>query len=388
METPSIKKIIRCSELDRVLLCNGSMTLSRLVSPRRGDEGQEGEALHWIAHSKLRKEVAAVGDIGPCPVLPKSLSFSAWIADYYVSFIREVVPADWSLECEVPLSYEFDRFILSGHIDDCAMNADATEAIIFDLKTGRDPVDPADNNEQVFGYGCLLLRAYPTLRKITAYIVQPLNDEDEGYRRISEPMVLEGDVLARSLAVLESRINAALDNSMEVDDSPKACNWCPVAMQCPAVIARRESMKLKLTDEALASIKETPDDAVLGSWVVAGRIISRPLGDATDLAKERIATQGSITSAEGVVITAKTGPGSYKYPQPAEFLKALRKRLPSDEELAPAISFSISRARDAIAEKLGIPKTGKKGETGDSIVAAELKPLAEQGTRTVLQFTQ
>jgi len=147
-------------------------------------------------------------------------------------------------------------------------------------------------------------------------------------------------------------------------------------------------MKMKLTEEHIASIKHTPDDAVLGSWVVAGRIISRPLSDATDLAKERIERQGSITSAEGVVITAKTGPGSYKYPRPAEFLAALRRRLPSDEDIAPALSFSISRARDAIAEKLGLPKTAKVGESGDSIVAAELKPLAEQGTRTVLQFSQ
>lgn len=383
-----MKPIWRCSSLDRNLLCNGAPTLEPLVAPRQGTEGQEGDFLHWLSHSKLKVECGAVGDIGPSPVVPKSISFSAWIADYYVRTIREIVPPSWSLECEVPLSYEFDRFILSGHIDDCAMSPDATEAMIFDLKTGRDAVDPADNNEQLFGYVCLLLRAYPTLRKVSAYLVQPLNDEDEGYQRVSGPAVIEGDVLDRCIPTLEARVNAALDNSMEVDDSPKACNWCSVGIQCPAVIARRNLMKMKLTEEHIASIKHTPDDAVLGSWVVAGRIISRPLSDATDLAKERIERQGSITSAEGVVITAKTGPGSYKYPQPAAFLAALRRRLPTDEDIAPALSFSISRARDAIAEKLGLPKTAKVGESGDSIVAAELKPLAEQGTRTVLQFSQ
>lgn len=358
------------------------------MSPRRSSDGDEGTALHWLAHAKLRQDMGAFGDIGPSPTIPKSISFSAWIADYYIGFIREMVPADWSLECELPLSYEFERFILSGHVDDCAMSPDGTEAIIFDLKTGRDPVDPADNNEQLFGYACLLMRAYPDLRKITAYIVQPLNDEDEGYKRISDPMILEGDMLARAIPVLESRVNAALDNAMEVDDGPKQCLWCPAAMQCPAVITRRELMKLKLTDEALAAIKSTPDDAVLGSWVVSQRILNRPMDDAKELAVERIATQGSITSAEGVVITSKSGPGSYKYPRPAEFLAALRRHLPTDEEVALAISFSISKARDAIAAKRGIPKTSKVGESGDSIVASELKPLTEQGTRTTLQFSQ
>lgn len=112
------------------------------------------------------------------------------------------------------------------------------------------------------------------------------------------------------------------------------------------------------------------------------------MSDAKELAVARIESRGSITSAEGVVITSKSGPGSYKYPRPAEFLAALRRRLPEDADLAPAIGFSISKARDAIAEKFKLPKTSKLGESGDSIVASELKPLTEQGTRTTLQFSQ
>lgn len=305
-----MKPIWRCSSLDRNFLCNGAPALEARVAARSGDEGDEGSALHWIAHAKLRADMGAVGDIGPSPMIPKSISFSAWVADYYVGFIKEMVPYSWSLESEVPLSYEFDRFILSGHIDDCAMSLDGDEAMIFDLKTGRDPVDPADNNEQIFGYACLLLRAYPDLKKVTAYIVQPLNDEDEGYKRISDPMILEGETLTQCLPVLERRVNAALDNAMEIDDGPKQCNWCPVAIQCPAVIARRESMKMKLTDASIEAIKLNPDDATLGSWVVSQRILNRPMNDAKELAVARIESQGSITSTEGVVITSKSGPGS------------------------------------------------------------------------------
>lgn len=347
-----------------------------------------GTFLHWLAHSKLKNEQDAIGEIGTAPPVPAAISFNAWIADYYVRFISETVPPGWSLECEVALAYEFadGRFNLSGHIDDCAMSPDGTEAIIFDLKTGRDPVDPADSNNQILGYCALLLKAYPSLTSIRSYIVQPLVDEDEGYQRISGPAVLDGAVLANAIPYLEREILKALANADEVNSGVKQCKWCRCAPQCPAILATRELMKMKLTADAVKGIKKTPDDAVLADWVVATKILSRPMDDAEKLAKVRIAEAGSITSTEGVVITAQTGPGSYKWPRPAETLAALRRHLPSDDKLALALSFSVSKARDAIAEAKGIPKESRLGESGQSIVDSEIKPLAEQGTRVTLQF--
>lgn len=383
-----MKPTWRASSLDRNLLCNGAPTLEARVAPRPGTEGDMGTFLHWLAHSKLKTEHGAVGEIGDSPAIPPAIEFNAWIADYYVRFIRETVPDTWALECEVYLVEEFDRFILSGHIDDCAINADATEAIIFDLKTGRDPVDPADNNDQIFGYFCLLLRAYPTLRKISAYIVQPLADEDSGEQRISGPAVIEGAVLDSAVAVLERRVGAALDNAMELNSSPRACRWCRVATQCPVILAERELMKLKLTPEAIERVKATPDDVALADWTVASRVLQRPMDDAVGAAKERLKTVGILTSSEGVSITAKTGPGVWKYPRPVETLAALRRHLPTDEKLAPVLGFSLTKAVDAIAEAKGIPKKAKVGECAEGIVNAEVKTTAEQGTRTTLVFTQ
>lgn len=369
-------------------MCNGAPALDERVAPRAGTEGELGTFLHWLSHSKLKIEHGACGDIGETPPVPAAISFNAWISDYYAHFVSETVPPGWALECEVALAYEFNRFNLSGHIDDCAVNADATEVIIFDLKTGRDPVDPADSNEQLFGYACLLLRAYPTLRKISAYIVQPLADEDAGEQRVSGPMVLEGAVLDKAIPVLERRVGAALDNSMEVNSGPKQCKWCRVATQCPAILSERELMKVKLTTEAIERVKATPDDTALADWAVASRILQRPMDDAMDATKERLKVVPSLTSTDGVFITAKTGPGMYKYPRPVETLQALRRHLPTDELLAPVLGFSITKTADAIAAHKGIPKKSKVGESGESIVAADIKPLAEQGTRTTLVFSQ
>jgi len=402
---------IRCSELDRVLLCPGSLTLCGMVDPRKGDEGTEGTTLHWMAHSRMVEELGATGDPGPaCDT--SGTDFSKWIPEFYFRTVRDTVPTDWSLQVETALAYEYDTtepvpyttitwvdgkpvidrktvnsFILSGHIDALAMSADGTEAIIFDLKTGYDPVDSADCNEQVFGYACLLLRAYPDLQKITAYIVQPRNDEDEGFMRISEPMILEGSTLAASLYTMESRITASLKNAMEVNSGPKQCLWCAAAMQCPAAIAERELMKIKLTDENLAAIKAKPDDATLADWVIAGRVLSRPLEDAKDIAKDRIEVAGSITSRDGVVITSKTGPGSYSWPDPLGVITEIRRLLPADKDFARVVKPSVSKLIDVIAEVENIKKTSKVGNSATAIVNGHIKPLGVQGERVTLQFS-
>lgn len=372
---------IRASSLDRVLLCPGSLTLVPLVAPRDGQEGDEGTALHWLAHSEMVKDMAAVGDPGPTPVMPPSLAFSHWISDYYVRTVRDIVPADWSLEVEAALAYEFGRFALSGHIDSLAMSPDATEAVFFDLKTGYDPVDPADCNEQCFGYGCLLLQAYPSLRRVTGYIVQPRNDEDEGFQRISRPMILEGDVLANSISTLTRRVNTALDNAMTVETGMRQCKWCPAAMQCPAQIELRKHMKATITPEYLATLTATPDDAAIAEIVMTGRTIARPLEDAEKLLKDRIRANG-----EAAGIRIMTEGGSYSYPDPHAFYRATRNRVPDDAKYAATVKPSMTALRAVLAEVTGLPKTAKKGESVASIIDSEFKPLAVQGVREKLVF--
>lgn len=378
-------KSIRCSELDRILSCNGSLTLVPLVDKRQGDEGVEGTWLHWIAHDTLQKTIGAVGNIGPTPTVPPTISFCQWIADWYVRFVTDTVPAEWSLESEVDLAYDFGRFTLTGHPDDVAINADATEAIGFDLKTGYDPVDPAECNEQLFGYMVLLLLAYPTLRKITFHIVQPRNDEDEGFQRVST-VVMEGRVLENAVAALFRRVNDALDNGMEVNTSMKACKWCSAAMQCPAQLALKESMKATLTPEFLATVKATPDDARLIEWDMAARSLARPMEDARDMLKERIKANGSAVGADGSLATIKTEGGSYEFPDPVAFYHATRNLLPNDEDYAGTVKPSVTKTKDAIAKVRGIPKTSKKGDSAASQFADCLGHLCTQGTREKIVY--
>lgn len=394
--------VLRCSELDRILACPGSMTLNAIVAHRQGDEGAEGTCLHHMAHSRMVSELGATGDPGPTPVIPASLPFSVWLADYYYNFVYENTPGDWSLEVECALAFKFSEamlppdgkipegvkqsgFVLSGHIDAVAISPDATEAIGFDLKTGYDPVDVAEQNYQVLGYAVLLTRAYPTLRKITFHIVQPRNDEDEGFQRVSS-VTIEGGVLESAPTSLENQINAALANSMHVSTSPRACKWCSAAIQCPAQIELRRKMNATLTPEMLQRIKSDLDDATLGDWIISGRVLNRPLEDANKLADERIAANGQLIAGDGTQITIKEEKGSYTFPDPGAFYQATREIITDDAKYAATVKPSITKLKDAIAEAMSLPKTSKKGASAASVFDDRFRPLVVQGVRKIKVF--
>lgn len=387
-----MKPVFRASELDRILSCNGSITLVPLVTARDGDEGFEGTMIHWMIADRLVREYGAIPPEGglPPPDVPKGYKLpgnAIWLVDWCIRHVAETIPQDWSLMVEVAFHDEYERWDNTGHADVVAISPDTTESRGIDWKTGRDPVDPADNNWQIFDYIVQTKSAWPTVRKATFQIVQPRVTEEDDVERIST-VVIEGDRLEMAGPTLDGEVCNALDNRMELRTSRKACNWCAAATQCPAIIAEREFMKSTLTPEILATIKRTPNDQQLADWAISIKTLNRPMDDAMDMAKARIAERQSIVAGDGTIITAKVENGAYKVPDPDAFLSALRVLLPTDGQLSKCVTFSQTRIKDTLAEVMNIPKSGTRAAvTAESVHAAHLRPLVEQGTRTKLIFS-
>lgn len=404
--------VFRCSSLDRDLACNGAIVLSPMVDPRTGDEGDMGTALHHLSATRICAELGASAPdgLGPHDSAWPSLKASGWISDYYIRHVRDNVPHDWALEVEAALSYEFEldapremtvvewidgrpvitrkpvtHFILSGHIDCFAISPDGTEAMGWDLKSGYIPTDSAEQSWQMLGYILLLKRAYPQLRTVTFFIVQPRNDEDEGFQRVSSVRLGEGVDLETVTKTFVGVVARSIENSGTVTSGRVQCRFCPVALQCAATIADRESMKMTLTPEALASIKRTPDDATLANWVISAKTLERPMEDAKELAKERIASQGAIVASDGTQITVKTSKGSYRVLNPDGLWATLHELLPAPM-LAACAKWSFSNVRDKIADHMGIPKTGKAAVTAEGVFDAKIRPHVEQGERQTFQY--
>lgn len=381
----SSKPTIRCSELDRLLLCNGSRTITPLVEQCSSQEASDGTLVHAHIARELIINHGAHQD-SEWVIAPDNLPLSAsWIVRFCIREATQETPKDWNMQVEASFAYEFEQFSLSGHIDCFAVNEDATEAIGWDWKTGYDPVDAADMNEQVSGYIILLKRAYPTLRKITFKIVQPRNDEDEGFQRVSEVTVefSDSDSLINAF---EKRINAALGNPLEVNSGRAQCRYCPAAIQCPAIQKEIDLMKATLTPEIIASIQRTPNDALLGDFAVSSATLTKPFDQAKELLHARLDETATVTAGCGTVISRKIEKGSYTVEDAPRFHQELKTLLPDEARRVKVYSFSMSKIKDEIAEVFNVPKTGKASVTAESLFDAKLRQFVKQGERKKLIF--
>lgn len=385
------KPVIRCSNLDQLFECPGSFTLQQLVNPRDGEEAHEGTYLHWSIAARLVGELGATPPEGglPPPSVPKDYKVntrSDWIVDFCYDLVRRDVPTDWAMEVECPLAYEFDRFILSGHQDLFAINADATESVGMDWKTGYRAVDSADSNNQALGYIVLQKRAYPTLRKAAFSIAQPRANEDDGEQRVST-VVVEGDALNDAVAYLERRVNEALDHLDEISTGQRQCRWCSAARPgaCPGWQAEFDDMKMKLTPQGLAEIKRDPTNVQLADVAVSASIIEQGIKDAKEELKQRLEGGKSVVTSGGVSITVIEQPGFYTTTNPAALYANLCATLPTAER-AKIIDVSTTRLRDSIARVMNIPKGGLAAVTAEKVFDQKFRPHMEQGKRRLLKF--
>lgn len=380
-----MKPTLRCSNLDRFLSCPGSLTLDPLVAPRVSDEGDEGTAIHYQIARNLASDLGAVGIFGE-PGKTGINAINEWIVGYCVREVAENTPPDWSLEVEAAFAYEFERFILSGHIDALALSPDATEAIGWDYKTGYNAVDLAECNWQVAGYLVLVKRAYPQLKKAKFFIVQPRNDEEMGQQRVTKVEV-EWSTVDFMTKNFVNRVNAALADPHTVNSGMKQCRFCPAVLQCPAIKLEIETMKAKLTPELLAAIQLEPLDSGLADICIAAKTLDAPFETARDLLKKRIEAKGYITASDGTNISTKKTAGSYEVTEPEQFHKELLTLIPASrlpyctKPVMTAIKKEIAAAKD-------VPLTSKKTPiSAEGLFDSKLRPYVTQGERTTLVYS-
>ncbi len=382
--------LVRSSEMDRALSCNGSLTLTRIVDQREGDEGHEGVMIHWMIADRCVRELGAIPPDGglPAPEVPAGYKLpknSLWIVDWAIRHVQETIPADWSLMVEVEMEHRFGRWTNKGHADIVAISSDGKKAKGKDWKTGRDPVDPADNNEQVGSYTSLIHLEWPSIEEVEFEICQPrISDDDEhGFQRVSTVTVTD---LPGLIATMDRRMGAALDNPMHLKTG-KQCGYC-IGCSCPCIQAEQQFMDLTMTPEMLAKIKKTPDDAQLADFVIIGSRLEKPLKDAKEMLHKRIDATPTIVAGCGTTITRKVEKGSYTIPDPLAFFGAVKELLPSDASIAKVMTPSMSRIRDEVAATMNIPKGGKGSVTSETVFDAKLRPLVEQGERRILVYSQ
>lgn len=400
------KPKVRCSSLDQLLSCPGSKTLVEALGCARSEESTAYDG-NYIHHEAARRLVNAHGAIPPegglpPPDLPENYSpppFLRWVPDWCVHRVLETAGADTAIEVESELAFEFDEFTLTGHCDASVVNADATELVFTDYKTGIVPVDAAEANWQIAGYSVLFKKQWPSLRKITGRIAQPRMAAEE---RVSE-VVLEGEQLEGAAAFLEGKIKAALANPMMLETGQKQCRWCDAALRCPALEKETELMKLEITKEEIERLKAEPEAQALARIAVAKKLLEPRFKTGSELLKALMEQTGTaITMPDGTVLTLKDRAGIREITDKSEAFHRLAgyvKEVPGDPaklEFVPGlleegqvlecVKFSIPDLEAKAAEVLSLPLESEKTESGKSKIADTIGEFVQQPTRRVLSI--
>jgi hypothetical protein len=419
---------IRASSADRTFSCHGSLLAVPLIPVNRRNDGDEGEFIHYcIAEIAIRVLGATPpeGGLRP-PALGKDYklpAFSAWMIDWGVERIKELIPADWSLMVEVPLAYRYDlprpvwvpvdeitgpipadhevvdgrvciRYvIISGHIDVLGLSPDGKQSVAIDWKSGQVGAEPAETNWQAGVYLGLKKRAWPELDPSKFVMAQPMVDEDSsGIPRLSHAE-LDGAGLDRMNAELAEQACKALEDRYTTD-SGKQCRWCPVALSrravlCPSIAADTDFMKANLSKEKIEALRKDPDDALLGDFVLTWRRLDAPGKAATEYLHERLDAQGYVDAGCGSRITVSIKKGDITIKNKSGYREDLEKLVPDTKLRDECTSYSKDAVISAIAKARGIPKDSTKPEVEDAVGLYEdrLARHTEQGKRRLLVVT-
>lgn len=413
---------VRCSGIDDMTRCHGARLLRAIVGSITGTAASAGNWCHHRAASRLMQEMDAVHAIRgemttdpqrlPAPeLLPKWKPswFDEWMVDYYLRTVRETADVDMFLEVETGLEWELPlsrpmevtvvewvdgvprlrrrtvtSFLLSGHLDAMAISPDGRYAKAWDLKTGEVPVDPADENWQVLGYILLLFLAYAELQEVTFYIVQPRNDDEEGWPRVSEVTVKreQMDALRESLT---GEVEQALAKEMELSTGWKQCRYCDAATQCGAIRKETEEMKHLMASGELELIQQSPDTERLLEVFLSLKTLNSAYESAAEQVKGRVEQAGgALTWGDGRRAYIKEGNGG----RTCQDMKQARERLAPivGEEWDVCTKLKFDEAEKACAKALGLPHRSKVPgkDSGASKVKELLAGIVEQKTRKVL----
>lgn len=399
------KPVIRCSSLDTIISCPGSLILAHTLGTVRESKEDSWEG-SWCHYESARRLVEIHGAIPPeggldRPDIPADYlpsSFAGWMVDFYVAHCLEDAGSENAIEVECELLHEFEFFWLSGHSDFNAINADCTELWFNDLKTCVNVVDAAGENWQVLGYLVLFLLQWPTIKRAHGRIIQPRMKEEVGPRVTGITVDENGsvdhegefisDVPLHDLpAFLEGKVMEALSNPYLVRSGFKQCRWCDAWLKCPAIKEEIQTMKeVLLTDDLLTQLKTKDNDQALAEVIVARKLLSSKFNSAAELIKSRLEVVTKIITESGIEMFLIDSQGNRKINDTETAWEILAEALPA-EYAYQCIGVNIGEVEGVLAKAFKIPKKTTKADKMDAAKKFEalLGPLVKRDpTKTLI----
>jgi hypothetical protein len=346
LQQPAQKIETRCSSLPELFTCRNS-----IVNP---DGLQEVEVLQGAAglgteiHAVIQKTIeTGVVDFrkiermyGPEDVERAKALFATGLAT-----VEDASKQMKNMQFEIEVSFESDRFVVTGHVD--ILDADSDRAYVVDFKTGR---VHQDHTHQMVGYA---VGAWNKMGRPDKYTV-----------KVAYVYLESGEATTFELSADDMR-----DWLKELDSLPERyvvsnrCVYCKLNNTCPAFRDYlKGSMELLTSTSGISNprIRKLPDSA--RAKLAAAVKMART---ATDRIREYIKAEaierGPIANGDGteyiiknrkhhILLTSKALPILAKYLTPKDIMNATTLRL--NEVLTAATRRTLGPMRKVIRTEL------------------------------------
>ncbi len=164
-------------------------------------------------------------------------------------------------------------------------------------------------------------------------------------------------------------------------------------------------MKLLLTDSMLAELKAENFDQVLARLCIAGKLLAPIFDDSKVQLKERLAGVPEIVTPDGVRLYLEEKPGirevvgkqeawhrlaGYTKEEFNELGESVPVFVPGaldEEDALQCVKISVSDTEKVLAEKLGLPLSSKRGDSGKARAETLFDGLVERRPSVWLMIT-
>jgi hypothetical protein len=330
----SKKPIIRCSGLDRLAKCTASLGLESAAPPEESSaDATEGTMLHSVlagfVPEKLTSEQERALDY--CRRM-ETKTFAEVFGEKKARVTREI-----------ELEMELNNCTLTGHPD--AIFTSPGKALVMDWKFGRNPVDPAEINQQLRGYALLVAEKF-LAQEITVCIVQPRAN------LVTVCKYTAADIEAAVEDIQNTVWKCMAEQKPVTIPGESQCRYCRARATCPS-----------LTDQS-ATLAIVDQNAITGDnaadlWRKT-KLVEKHLG----AIKSRIYLMVSTAEAEGRTIpglTMKAGASRRTITDPTAAFNALASFI-SAEQFTSCCTVKIGELEEVFREKSGLKGNAAKEE--------------------------
>ena len=256
-----LNDFIRASEVERLLACPKSWSLSGEIPDKPTADSERGTALHGYIENFLK-----YGEKQRNPLKPEDVEGVEWL----VGEVSNII--DFAKRVKSDVFFE-ERFfyadLFAGKPDLFIKYGDGT-ADIIDYKFGVQPVTQAQDNKQLATYAVILKKNFPEITSFNVHIFQPFAI---GGARETHGLLTDRDVAVFEKELLQLAKVVFKENAPLAKNTGEYCQFCKAREICP--LTQKSFVEIAHGENTGELSTISPDQITLSNALKAAQMIEK-----------------------------------------------------------------------------------------------------------------